>query len=234
MLLTFAPPVLFPPRQEAEGQPETGTARNCVTSPEEISTITRVIAGDVNAFNAIVERYQRLAYSIAYRILHSEDAAGDAVQDSFIKAYRALASFRGGCFKSWLTRIVVNTCYDRLRGPDFRTTIALDDVSPTEEGNVEWVAGTESPEAHAQRREVRQWLERGLQVLPDDQRIVVLLYDVHGYAYDEIAEIIDAPLGTVKSRLNRGRLRLRDFLLKHDVLPADLARASQQPGRCDR
>ncbi len=82
---------------------------------EENQTVERALYGDLSAFNQLVVTYQRLAFSVAYRMLQDEDAAADAVQDSFIKAYRALHTFRGGVFKSWLLRIVVNTCYDVLR-----------------------------------------------------------------------------------------------------------------------
>lgn len=181
------------------------------TLPDVLHVIAKVRAGDANAFNQIVECYQRLAYSIAFRIFHREDAAVDAVQESFFKAFRALPQFRGGCFKSWLTRIVVNTCYDMLRGHDHRSTVALEDLPQTREDNVGLVAATESPEAHVQRGEIRDWLERGLHKLPTDQRVVVLLYDVHGYSYEEIAEITGVPMGTVKSRINRGRLRFAIF-----------------------
>lgn len=197
------------------------------TPPDDQAAIAGALRGDLNAFNDLVVKYQRLAYSVAYRMLQTEDAAADAVQESFIKAYRALASFKGGLFKSWLLRIVVNTCYDALRARGRYVTEGIEDEAnrDDEEGYVAHalIDPGESPQEYVERMELSDWLELGIRALPPDQRLVLLLCDVHGYAYDEIAEITGDPMGTVKSRLSRARTKLRDYLLQQpELLPVGL------------
>ncbi len=190
---------------------------------EESVAIRKTLAGDVNAFNQLVTTYQGLAYSVAYRILHNREAAADAVQDSFIKAFRALATFNGNSFKSWLSRIVVNTCYDVLKTPHHHATTGLNDLQSQSDDDVELVDPVERPEAYVQRVELRQWVELGIRALPPEQRVVIILADVHGYAYDEIVEITGASMGTIKSRISRGRAKLREFLQQQpERLPAGL------------
>lgn len=194
-----------------------------ISSPpsDEQAIIARATKGETQAFNLLVLQYQDMAYSVAYRMLQDEDAAADVVQDSFIKAFRALAGFQGGSFRSWLMRIVANTCYDVLRVRQRRATDSLDDL-PVEHDHIpQLVDHAESPESYAERMELNGFIEAGIQALPPQQRLVLVLCDIHGYAYEEIAEIADLPMGTVKSRISRARLRLRDYLLnKPELLPS--------------
>jgi len=188
---------------------------------DEQEIIARAIEGETQAFNLLVVKYQNMAYSVAYRMLHDEDAAADVVQDSFIKAFRALGNFQGGSFRSWLMRIVANTCYDVLRSQQRRATDSLDDLLVEHDHLPGLVDRAESPESYAERMELNNFLETAIQALPPQQRLVLVLCDIHGYAYEEIAEIADLPMGTVKSRISRARLRLRDYLLnKPELLPA--------------
>lgn len=188
------------------------------------SHTTRARLGDVEAFNQLVLNSQDLAYHIAYRLLHNGEMAADAVQDSLIKPFRGLATYRGGSFKSWLLRILINTCYDQLRQQKRQATTRIDDLSPGSDDARRLTDPTEQPEDFAERMELRYWLEREMAVLPIEQRIVLVLCDVEGYAYEEICAMTGAPMGTVNSRLSRGRVRLRDFLVKHQVLSTQLAR----------
>lgn len=195
------------------------------TPADEQNAIAQALAGDVDAFNHLVVKYQRLAYSVAYRMLQNQEAAGDAVQDSFLKAYRALGGFKGGLFKSWLLRIVVNTCYDVLRVQQRYVSESIDDEpnGENEESRVarQLVDSHESPDAYVERMELSSYIELGIRNLPSDQRLVLTLCDVHGYSYEEIAEITGYPMGTVKSRISRARTKLRDYLLEHpELLPA--------------
>ena len=187
---------------------------------EPQSLIARAQAGDRHAFNQLVLSTQGVAYNTAYRVLQDEAAAADVVQEAFIKAYRALGSYRGGSFKSWFLRILMNTCYDLLRVQKRQATSSLDALVVESEDLNQLADVMEQPEAYAERMELRHWLERGIATLPVDQRAALILSDVEGYSYQEIVEITGVPLGTVKSRINRGRLRLRDYLLRHRVLPA--------------
>lgn len=183
--------------------------------------IAQSLDGDLDAFNQLVLEYQNLAYSVAYRLLTNSDAAADAVQDSFIKAYRALESFRGGSFKSWLMRIVTNTCYDMLRARKRRRTDSLDDLPVEEEYVSQLIDPQESPDDYVERQELQHLIEAAILALPDDQRTTIVLCDVHGYAYEEIAEMTGVAMGTVKSRISRARGRLRDYLSRHsELLPA--------------
>lgn len=187
---------------------------------EEETLITLARQGDLDAFNGIVVAYQSLAYNVAYRTLQDEDAAADAVQDSFVKAFRSLLSFQGGSFKSWLIRIVVNTCYDVLRSRQRHPQTSIDDLPEEGEYAPYLVDPAESPERYAERMELSQLIELGISRLPPDQRLALTLCDVHGYSYEEISAIAGMPMGTVKSRINRARGRLRDFLLQHpELLP---------------
>jgi RNA polymerase sigma-70 factor (ECF subfamily) len=151
------------------------------------------------------------------------DSAADATQDAFISAYRAITKFRGGSFRAWLMRIVTNACYDELRKRKRRPTSSLEalyvaDAAPDES----LVNGSERPEAYAQRQDLTRVLEAGLQTLPTEQRTALVLSDVQGYDYQEIAEITGVSLGTVKSRISRARAKMRDYLVAHGELSPGL------------
>lgn len=168
--------------------------------------------GDLAAFNTLVLAYQGLAYNVAYRILGNADAAADATQDGFLKAYRNLGQFRGGSFRAWLLRIVTNRCYDVLRSQRRHPAFTLDGDNAGDEHDGRLRAHDESPEDFAIRRELNGSIEAAISRLPADQRWVVVLRDVEGLGYEEIAESAGMPVGTVKSRLSRARARLRDLL----------------------
>lgn len=187
--------------------------------PDTVTLASRARLGDLEAFNQLVASTQDLAYHMAYRILGNGEMAADAVQDAFIKAFRGLTTYRGGSFKSWFLRILINTCYDQLRRQKQQATTGIEDLPLGADGTIQLTDPSEQPQAFAERMELRHWLERGIAALPLEQRIVLVLCDVEGYAYDEICAMTGAPMGTVKSRLSRGRIRLRDFLLNHKVLP---------------
>jgi len=178
--------------------------------------------GDLNAFNELVLHYQSQVYNLAYRIMGEGDAAADATQEAFISAYRALGGYRGGSFRAWLMRIVTNACYDELRRRKRRPASSLEalyvtDAAPEAEY---FVNGGEKPEAYAQRQDLHRALHAGMQTLPADQRAVLVLSDVQGYDYQEIAQITGVALGTVKSRLSRARAKMRDYLLTQgELLP---------------
>ncbi len=173
-------------------------------------------SGDLEAFNQIVDDFQTLIYRICVRILGDASLAEDAAQDTFIKAYGALEQYQGGSLKSWLARIATNRCYDMIRAQRRRPAASLD-AQPVET-QPEWTVEpvSEHPDSFASRSQLSEYLERALQQLSHDQRTAVTLFDIHGYSYDEITDITGASLGTVKSRISRGRLRLRDLLQADD------------------
>ena len=184
---------------------------------DEPTLIAAAQQGDREAFNELVVHYQSLTYNVAYRVLGSQDAAADATQDAFLAAYRAIRGFRGGSFRAWLMRIVTNACYDQLRAKKRQPTSPLD-PDPDQELE-EWVMDAgERPEEYAERQDLGRIIQRGLDTLPPDQRTIVVLSDIQGMSYDEVAQSTGLALGTVKSRLNRGRSKLRDFLMRNQEL----------------
>ncbi len=189
---------------------------------EERRLISSAQRGNIDAFNALVRLYEGRVYNLCYRMLGDGDSAADAAQEAFISAFRNLKQFRGGSFRSWLLRIATNACYDVLRSRQRRPTVSLDQDTD-EEGEsapLQIADPGESPDDLALRAELAQAIQQALDQLPDEQRAVVVLCDVEGLPYDEIAQIVNANLGTVKSRLSRGRARVRDILRAGELLPA--------------
>ena len=177
--------------------------------------------GDVASFNELVRLFEGRVYNLCYRMLGDADSAADAAQDAFLAAFRNLRSFRGGSFRSWMLRIATNTCYDVLRVRKRRPSVSLDiDADDESASSPLQIADTaESPDDFALRRELAAAIQDGLTALPDEQRIVLILSDIQGLAYEEIAQITNSNLGTVKSRLSRGRARLREVLKAGELLP---------------
>jgi RNA polymerase sigma-70 factor, ECF subfamily len=165
-----------------------------------------------------------MAFNLAARMLSDEDGAADVTQTAFISAYRALDSFRGGSFRAWVMRMVTNACYDELRRRKRRPTVALEPLTEDDEEmeSPAWLADqSASPEDVLEQAELESALQTCLQGLPEDFRTVVLLVDVEGMDYQEVSEATGKPLGTVKSRLARGRLKMRDCLRQYwELLPS--------------
>jgi RNA polymerase sigma-70 factor (ECF subfamily) len=196
--------------------PETTPTGRTPPLPNEADLVRAAMDGDRNAFTRLMEHYQSACYGLAWRLLGDGDLAADATQDAFVHAYRGIAGYRGGAFRAWLLRITANASYDILRRAQRRPTTALPDP---EEGGVELPdVDAPDPVAEVARGELYRHLERALQRLPEDQRLAVVLCDVYGMDYNEVAAATDSALGTVKSRIHRGRLRLRALLAPHREL----------------
>jgi RNA polymerase sigma-70 factor (ECF subfamily) len=190
---------------------------------DEQALIAAAQRGSLPAFNQLILRYQGLAFNIAYRIVGDTDSAADATQDGFIKAFQKLDQYRGGSFKAWMLRIVTNTCYDTLRARKRRPTSSLEneDEDTDSEHDVRLLDTAERPDAYVLRRELAEALQAAIELLPPDQRTALVLADIEGLDYQEIAEVTDSALGTVKSRLSRARAKMRDMLLaQKELLPA--------------
>lgn len=182
---------------------------------DDIGLIQAAQQGDLDAFNRLVLAYQDLVYTQAYRMMGESDAAEDAAQEAFISAYRSLHSFRGGSFRGWLLRIVTNACYDELRRKKRRPTVPLEPLTSDDEEmeSPSWIADEgELPEESVLRAELGVQIQRCLDELPDEFRVIVVLVDIQGFDYHEAAQVVAKPVGTVKSRLSRARMRLRDCL----------------------
>jgi len=195
---------------------------------EEAALIERSQAGDLDAFNALVLTYQGRVYNLCLRMLGSPQAAEDAAQEAFIAAYRAVPRFRGGSLRSWLLRIAANACHDELRRRRSRPQIPLETPADDERLSAEPPASDEPLEQRAERLELARCLQGCLASLPPDQRLAVILRDVQGLAYEEVAEATGTSLGTVKSRISRGRAALRDSLLaRGELLPSRFRPSSE-------
>jgi RNA polymerase sigma-70 factor (ECF subfamily) len=195
---------------------------------EEAALIERSRSGDLAAFNALVLSYQGQVYNLCLRMLRSPQAAEDAAQEAFVAAYRAIHRFRGGSFRAWLLRIAANACYDELRRCRSRPQVPLEAPADEECLRAQLPAPDEPLEQRAERLELARCLQEGLASLPSDQRLALILRDVQGLAYEEVAEAAGVSLGTVKSRISRGRAALRDFLLaRGELLPSRFRPSSE-------
>jgi RNA polymerase sigma-70 factor, ECF subfamily len=198
---------------------------------DELALVELARDGDLDAFNRLILEYQDMAFSVAARMLNDDDAAADVTQTAFLSAYRSLDSFRGGSFRAWVMRMVTNACYDELRRRKRRPTVSLEPVNEDDE-EIEspvWLADDSAgPEEELARAELNQALQNCLHGLPDDFRSVVLLIDVEGLDYQEVSLTIGKPLGTVKSRLARARLKMRDCLQDFGELLPSLFRLEDE------
>jgi RNA polymerase sigma-70 factor (ECF subfamily) len=193
---------------------------------DEISLVNSALKGELDAFNRLVLAYQDMAFNVAYRILGDEDLAADATQNAFLSAYKNLRTFRGGSFKAWVMRMVTNSCYDELRRKQRHPEVPIEPVGneDTDEADAnEWLASDDpSPEKTLEQAEVEHALEHCLDKLAIDFRTVVVLVDVQGMDYEEVSRNLGKPLGTIKSRLARARLHMRDCLKNfEELLPAE-------------
>ena len=183
--------------------------------------------GETYCFNCIVSAFQSQAYSVACRILNDRYMAEDAVQEALTSAYRSFGQFRGDNLKGWLMRIVVNSCRDMLRASRARPSMPLD-PTPTDPDSDDGVlsvadipSGEESPEDYAERGALRNVIERALATISVERKEAIVLVDVEGFSYEEAATALHCSVGTLKSRISRGRRELRDILREAgELLPS--------------
>ena len=187
-----------------------------VPGPPEIderALIQRCVAGDATAFEPLVEKYRQRVWRLAYQVLHDREEAWDVAQEAFVRAFHSLPSFRGqSAFYTWLFRITVNVATDRhrQRGAQARA------FGPERVSEEEWARTTPDPgggpEQQAARKEQRERIRSALDALPPKARTIIMLSDVEGLSYREIAEVLNCPIGTVMSRLHNARKRLKVLL----------------------
>ena len=220
-------PERVPGRAPSSLAPAAWTDRGAPVVASDLALIVAARAGDLDAFNQIVRRHERAVFTVAYRILRDRMAAEAVTQEAMIKAWKAIGSFRGEVVLPWLSRIVTNRCYDLIRSRQYRGVESLDRVELG--GTDGWasscsscwssqVIAPEQPVAFVDRAELSGRLQTALGTLNRDQWSVVVLSDIHGYPYEEIAMMLGLAVGTVSSRLARGRARLRE-LLRDDLWP---------------
>ena len=174
-----------------------------------------MLGGDANAFETLVLEYEKNVYNIALRMTGNSEDAADMTQEAFIKAYNSLQSFRGDSkFSVWLYRIVSNVCLDFLRSKNRRPTVSLSvEDDDGEDAQLDVADESQSPELLLDRKLTRDSVRRGLDSLPPDYRQILLLREIQGLSYDEIAQALSLEVGTVKSRIFRARKRLCTFLI---------------------
>src|SRR5688500_2662227 len=185
------------------------------SSDEELVTLSQ--GGDLDSFNQLVLRWERPIYALAYRVIGREEDARDIAQETFLRAFRAIRGFKGQAkFSSWLYRIALNLCRDWMRR-ERRTPVA----HPPEGDPLDLVAEQPSPaepiDATVSRREVTQSVARAMALLPEEQRTAIILKEYHGLTFQEIADLLECPLSTVKTRLYQGLSVVRKHLQQAGV-----------------
>ena len=202
-----------------------------MTRQEEAQVIERVLSGDINAYEQLVTQYEKSVYNLALRMTDNPEDAADMAQEAFIKAYNSLSSFRGDSkFSVWLYRIVSNVCLDFLRKQSRRPSVSLSvEDDDGEDVQLDVPDDSMSPELQLERKLTRESVREGLKHLPEDYRHILLLRELQGLSYDEIAETLDIGVGTVKSRIFRAREKLCAFLLKDGNI-LDLVSSSNKRG----
>jgi RNA polymerase sigma-70 factor (ECF subfamily) len=182
---------------------------------DEKALIARCKAGDKTAFDDLIRRYERRIYNFAYRLCGNHEEAGDIAADTFVRVYTSLANFRGeSSFLTWLFRVITNIYLDERKRQRARPKQSLDELIELDENSLvrQIEDRSPTPEERLEATERTEILQRAILQLPEFQRVMVVLYHTENRSYEEIAELLDLPIGTVKSRLNRARLTLRQIL----------------------
>ncbi len=178
-------------------------------------------AGNAVAFEQLIAEHQKRIFSIAYRIAGNQEDASDMAQEVLIKIFRNLKNFRGDSkFSTWLYRVATTTCLDEQKKMRRHTAYSLDETLETEDGNVapEPVDTGPTPEESLERKAMRQAIHQAIGKLKEEHKKVILLREVQGLSYEEIAQVLNCSEGTVKSRINRARDQLKKILLQNREL----------------
>jgi RNA polymerase sigma-70 factor (ECF subfamily) len=202
MIMTMAEPVTLP-----EPEPAAPAA--------EMDLVRRAQSGDLEAYDELVKRYQERIYATVYHMTSNHEDANDLAQDSFIKAFQALKSFKGGSsFYTWLYRIAVNKTINFLKQRKNRVHMSLNDLDFNTENNPDLVAliSDKTPRRDAGLKELQEKLNTALLKLSEPHRLVVVLHDVQGMSHEEVAQVMDCNIGTVRSRLFYARQQLQSLL----------------------
>ena len=183
--------------------------------PDDVSLVRRAQAGDLGAFDDLVRRHQERIYALLYNMTSSHESAHDLAQESFVKAWQALHSFKGGSsFYTWLYRIAVNKALNFKKSPRNRPGLSLNDLAPGAEADPRLAAlvSHDTPRRGVQLAELQKKLNEAMQQLSDTHRLVVTLHDIQDLSHDEIAQIMECSAGTVRSRLFYARQQLQGLL----------------------
>jgi len=187
-------------------------------SDVEKTLLGRAKAGDVNAFEQLLEGYQRRIFNIAFHMVNNYEDAGDLVQEVLIRIYKSIGGFKEqASFSTWVYRITTNVCLDDIRKKKRRKVISLDEEIKFDDGELvrQIKSDDPSPEDQAEKNEFKKSVNRAINRLSEEHRLVIVLRDIQGFSYEEIAKVLKCPEGTVKSRINRARQALKN-ILKND------------------
>lgn len=188
---------------------------------EDSMLISRAQAGDRSAFNALVSKHQQRAYQYAYRLTRNADEAQDVVVEAFLRVFNALHNFKGqSSFITWLYRIMTNCYLDHKKRDKSKRNVSLETTIQTESGELTRQIEDDGPSPYEEtERDARsRRMDHAVSQLPEFQRAMIVMYHAEMMSYEEIAAALDLPVGTVKSRLNRARLSLRELLAKDEEL----------------
>lgn len=193
-------------------------------SDKEKHLLRMAKSGDVEAFEQLIEGYQRKIFNIAFRMLGNYDDAGDMAQEVFIRMYKSISSFKEqSSLSTWIYRITTNVCLDELRKRKNRKITYIDEEIRLDDGDVKRQMENEgpSPEDYAETNEIKKVVRDAILQLPEEYRIIIVLRDIQGFSYEEIAAILKCPEGTVKSRISRARHALGNILVSKKELLID-------------
>jgi len=205
-----------------------GSGGKTLASPSDADVVAKAKKGDHDAFRILVDRYQERAYRLALRVLRDEESARDVVQDAFLKVYRSLDRFEGrSSFYTWLYRVVMNLCLDHKRRDRSPPNVEREDetaggVDPgAPDAANELYQERETPAGSLERAQLREVVARAIEQLPEDARQTLVLREIEGLSYAEIATCLDVPKGTVMSRLHHARRKVREILIASGAVGAD-------------
>lgn len=207
------------PRFPSATMPRNGEEYVVSKSLDEL-LVERAKRGDVEAFEQLIGQYEKKVFNEAYRLTNNREDASDIAQEAFVRVYTSLSDFRGeSSFATWLQRIVRNACYDEYRKRQRQRSVSLDESVAVEDGalNRQLADATDGPEQALERVETQRVVHESINQLEEEYRIVLVMRDIQGYAYNEISELLGINLGTVKSRLNRARNALKEKLGKLEL-----------------
>lgn len=188
---------------------------------DDATLIQRVQHGDHDAFNALVDRHSQKAFQFAYKLTREPEQAADVVSEAFIRIYNAMPNFKGQSqFSTWMYRILTNCFLDIKKKEKNKQTVSLDLPPKAGDSSVEWQIESDDPQPDAdiERMERDAMIQSALNQLPEYQRVMIVMFHTEMLSYEEISDALNTPIGTVKSRLNRARMQLRDLLKEHQEL----------------
>lgn len=181
--------------------------------------------GDIHAFENLIENHRKRVYNIAFKMLHNQEDAYDITQEVFIRVFKSMKGFREeASFSTWIYRITKNACLDELRKRKNKATVSMDEDLETEDGTIKRQVEdcSPGPDALYESMELRDIVRTAIELLSDEHKFVIILRDLQGFSYEEIAKVLECPEGTVKSRINRARKALKEILQRRmELLDGD-------------